>query len=847
MAIESDSPTDDLLVIHQGGGDYTAQPYLRSEESSWGSPTRLPQYASSMDTEGPHLTGVALGPRQKDFVIMAQGATKTIRLGRFQDLERVVEAIVHHRGGWLTVRRKDLARTTRFRIVFADCTDIWGKKAARSTQHPAHLVLVCKPYGYLPDMHVEERWETDTIAAGDWTSVGASSGVAVTGGALVASGGTYGAERAFLRAAEGYTYEDLQPEIDFSPGATLANFKAQVYVKYIDANNYLVAYVDDTGAQSRLRLDKVVAGVPTNLVNEALANRVAAANRHVLRARVVRNAVYVEYFRRTIGTIKPKVPGQLETPTADLTPYVLTAAEAALFGAEVAGEWGFGFTPIDATAKVHRVIMNPSQLGGPTVGVVSSPALLSVGPTIPGDAPAEVGAEFTNFDAAAVSSSWILAAAWEKPLPRNLVPNGSFAVSLGAVGTNGWRVAAVAGIIGAGTSVTRITTDAYSGDACAEVVTTGTAGSGVAAVINEAVRAGDEVNAKVRLWAPASTTQMVVGVGVSGDITWSAPVALQADRMAAAAEFTVTWRPMADRERPFFAVKTNAGTVTTFRMDAVKVWIGSEEPENENGGNAIFGIANATSSIGGLGGAEATNANAWLGNQWQVTNSEINIAVPYDVLCIPSAIQDGQIAVEVWARVYRSATGTLQLDANFSDEAGDSDTGAHAVWAMEFAPDVLRTTGTLYAGLNTVKLGTFAIPVSELRPQLFLNITLNATGAGITGGIAEIITVPALTRMCTDTNGTGKKLMLREPIRSVIFDGRLEKRREYEEGRGDGGYLTLMGGGPLRLPAQKRGEVLVWPQQYAPSVAAGAANKGLFSPFMARPLIRPRVAIHEAD
>jgi len=166
LSIQSDHPTSDLLVITDTDlGPYTSNPtgYIRDEETAWGSPTRLPQYASSIDTDGPTLTGVSMGPREAQMPIWCVGTTKNQMVQRLQALENVVENISHYRGGWLKVRRKGMSSEVSFRIVFADLQNLFDKRGARAFAQRTSLTLVCKPYGEVPGDAVVSSYGTIPI------------------------------------------------------------------------------------------------------------------------------------------------------------------------------------------------------------------------------------------------------------------------------------------------------------------------------------------------------------------------------------------------------------------------------------------------------------------------------------------------------------------------------------------------------------------------------------------------------------------------------------------------------------------------------------------------------------
>ena len=143
-------------------------------------------------------------------------------------------------------------------------------------------------------MDVIDSFDSDSEA--DYTfDAGSSSDVVVTGGQLTVTANPT-VEKRMIHTGVGYQYSDVQATIKATPGSTISSFLAGVVLNRIDASNYIRVYVDDNGTNSRLRIDKVVAGVTTNLATTNLAARVANGTPFWVRGRMEGINVFAEHF-----------------------------------------------------------------------------------------------------------------------------------------------------------------------------------------------------------------------------------------------------------------------------------------------------------------------------------------------------------------------------------------------------------------------------------------------------------------------------------------------------------------------------------------------------------------------
>lgn len=179
---------------------------------------------------------------------------------------------------------------------------------------------------------------------GDYTfdsSVSADWGVAGAGANL-------GTERRLVHTIRGYSYGSQQVTVKATAFASPTGFKLGG-AKRISANTYVEAYVDDNGANSRLRIDTITGGTRTNRFTTNLAARMSASNVWV-RFRIENSVVYAEHFT--------SAPTPMGTPTTSGS-YTLLGADATASGAGVAGQGMLVFTPVNAASTFAGLSIRP--------------------------------------------------------------------------------------------------------------------------------------------------------------------------------------------------------------------------------------------------------------------------------------------------------------------------------------------------------------------------------------------------------------------------------------------------------------------------------------------------------
>lgn len=256
---------------------------------------------------------------------------------------------------------------------------------------------------------------------------GLSGNEEVAGGELKSAANPNTEQRA-IHTARGYLYGDNQQTVKGIPKATISGWKNGVVLKRISAITYLVAYVDDEGTNSRLRIDKVVAGTPTNLATTNLAARVANGVSHWVRGRIEGNVVTAEYFLAA--------PTPMGAPTLTNTYTLAAGAERTEFGAGVKGAPGRVWIPKTVGAAQDEYAVEPYTYRNQEL-----PQALVLSGTIPGDAPCKADVTITPSGGAG-APIWALLGWTKKPSAGLAAAPFGIIEAETAANLSGWSVVA---------------------------------------------------------------------------------------------------------------------------------------------------------------------------------------------------------------------------------------------------------------------------------------------------------------------------------------------------------------------------------------------------------------------
>jgi hypothetical protein len=517
-----------------------------------------------------------------------------------------------------------------------------------------------------------------------------------------------------IHTARGYQYGDVQVTASFTSGSTLTNFKGGVIVRRIDASNYLEVYIDDNGTNSRLRIDKVVANVRTNLATTNMTNRIGASRPDWVRGRIEGANVFAEAWDQ--NTLDPSPMGA----PANSVSYVLTAGEQSLFGPGlppgVFGQVGIVWAPqttssatfsqvdnFDVQAFVYRNATLPDvfPLYGPSYGDARPLADIEITPSGGSAAPV-----------------WAAVGWWSRVDTYNRCWNGDFESAL--LGVNGWSVAAVTNINGAATSITRLSpVTSVFGASCGRLSCPATADTGTSFRIFGKFKKGVTYTAEAQIQGAAgatTNTYIRLGNGAANDKATSSNVALTGSFQ----RIVVFWTPTADYTDAHVAINIAAATATLMNIDGAMVYEGSVPPTatgqiEGRGGFPPLGIIETENGDPG----PAANANYRSG--FAADTTPIIIIDPG--LLTPDDYAPDSIAIEVWGRVEYAGAPTALLTA----QPISATAGLPVTYTEEFGNVgkvlVAPSSGTVR---RLVRLGTLRLSTTT-RYALVLTMTTGAS------------------------------------------------------------------------------------------------------------------------
>ena len=132
--------------------------------------------------------------------------------------------------------------------------------------------------------------------------------------------------------------------------AQVLGHKGGTLIKAVDASNYIEGYLTDDGTNSILNLDKVVAGVRTNIATSTLGARLADAANYWVRTKIQGEVVVCDYFTSAPSTTTLSASGAT-TITATLT----VKADIDAVGSRVQGWSGFSWVPGSTSSTMDNL------------------------------------------------------------------------------------------------------------------------------------------------------------------------------------------------------------------------------------------------------------------------------------------------------------------------------------------------------------------------------------------------------------------------------------------------------------------------------------------------------------
>jgi len=436
-----------------------------------------------------------------------------------------------------------------YRIVFTIFTagDSWETSASRAIARnvvEGLIVLGAAPLGEGDPLSFVEKWETNTITAGDWV-IDAGSTPTVSGGRLIPNGTSVVYVR---RVAEGYEYDDVEIEIAYVAGSTSAiGIAALLGIQAANNDNLLDIGFDSTGVLDiRTRSSDTDTSVASSFPTTYPPS--AAGDKRWLISRREGSLLTAEHW-----TSEPTPKG---SPTATQT-WVMTAAQAALFNQ---GRIGFRLDPGHVDDRIETVTVRANKYRN-----LAAPDVIRV-PLIPGTHgprfEVEIAADGSTGTNPAV---WAQVAWWERPTLWNMIWNGDLEDS--TLDTNGWSSSSFS--LNSGSTLSRVTTAAKYGAGSLQAVTTN-ASSNQGASFTPRWRFDQGKTYLAWGWVRAASGTNNVQI-VAGSTATDNSISSPSKALSTAWQFlSTTWRPTAEREGLFgVAFRTTAAVTQTFTVDGV--------------------------------------------------------------------------------------------------------------------------------------------------------------------------------------------------------------------------------------------------------------------------------------
>jgi hypothetical protein len=552
--------------------------------------------------------------------------------------------------------------------------------------------------------------------------------------------------------ANGYEYSDVQVTVKATVTAlgagSVSNYALSPAIKW-HAGDLRYLWATNEGASLVLYYYN---GSTNVSVASAAITAPAVGDTRWLRLRSEGNVITAEWWAF------PPTPNGTPATTVSFTLTASTNPQAVLMGQSRAGLVSpIGWQMISpGTADVTEFVVEPYTYTKRTFEE------LRLAGAIPGDAPALAELVVTNSGAAQIQQ-WAAFGWWPRLLGTNYVWNGDFEFAH----TGGWTAAAVSNIANAASSVAAVlNTAAKYRTWVGEVVTPATSISGASFGLGRRFKKGVAYTAELWARAASSTTQMALRFGdsSSSDIVNSAGSFLT----TAWQRYSVTWTPTADRETAYLALVTQAATATTYQMDGVMVYEGTSAPalwsqQEGRGAAPAIGIieaeqrdpitcsanvATATADANArLGVALEWPVNAGAGSSFMFAEWLVDAAV-----ATPDDYANGELAVEVWARMLMPTAGNaplINVTLRLLD-AGGSLSGVR--YADEFGSVGRTIPAGALATWGLYRLGTLRFVSDRKQPTRWrLGVTVDATGTAGTLGLDYLMLFPASSRALLPT------------------------------------------------------------------------------------------------
>jgi hypothetical protein len=624
-------------------------------------------------------------------------------------------------------------------------------------------------------MFMVDQFTVDSIA--DYTQKAAGGGQAI-GHVTITPGGSWGGSMGansgavtsqtylFENSRTGYNLADQECTSFHQVGSTINGVKFGSYMKArydtggAASHTYIRVYVDDDGANSRLRIDKIVDGVATNMSSVNLAARIASAAPFYVRGRIEGAKVYAEYY------LPPTAAPDSATRTQG-TSWLMDATARGQFGASIKGKSGIVMTFQNKTGTVDKTIAwecrpytyrNNDATGAANVLLPEDFKIAG----IYGTAPSLCDLQIRESAGATASPVFGLVGWTPEPGVENFVHNGDFEDDYdgwhgGATGINWPTIAGLTTTVNSWSRNGAVGTPSPDHGAYAFTMSTAaTTNSGVVYPIFRRFKKG--VTYTFAAYTYGTAKPMGVGIGTSADkseVTFASSAAWTLR--------TTTWTPATDLDVAYvFYRQTDATGGGQHYLDGVTVYEGTTAPTRSTqsfgrGAMVPFGILDGarfdTSGSTNPGSEDASvAANCRLG--YGVARGLTEYFIDPAALTADDFSED-EVQVEFWARVALSSAMAARYYTLSAYPEGGTAYGSQR-YTAEYGTTGKPTPALVSSGseqYRILRLGTLTFRIDPQRParwKLRLDIR-NPTGAGGAVIVDYLVAVPILRRALSPT------------------------------------------------------------------------------------------------
>ena len=406
-----------VLTIADGS---STPPYaLAAGQVDWGNALHDHTFSGPRGTQGARPSAGIVQNRIVNLPLRVYGTDKNNLASSLRDLSNTIDELRRF-GGRISWTSNGQSYRQHLEVLTTDGAHLgnWNNRAENRSIANVDLALVCQPYALGDTLDVDDRSFSTTLTTDYTLDNGTIGNLSATSDQIKATAST-STEYRMVQTQRGYTLTDA--EITTKLLYNQANgFKAGVIFWRSSATSYWLAYVDDTGSATRLRIDQVSSGTATNRATSTLGARLSGGQ--WVRVRTQGTAITAEQWAST--------PTPMSAPTNTVT---YTAS------AQGSGLAGMTLTPQSTTNYLASLQIRPFTYYNQAL-----PLKVSVG-TVPGDSPALANFELTTKQALAWTMIGWQQTAGTSSLSGSPTPTAAFQVFNGngdvTANRQGWTTA----------------------------------------------------------------------------------------------------------------------------------------------------------------------------------------------------------------------------------------------------------------------------------------------------------------------------------------------------------------------------------------------------------------------